>query len=149
MTVTARAGMSLDELMERQRELLTRLREVDHWRRLVLARLDLVIAAVTDIDELSGGGRATAPPFGLRELVGIPPAAQALDDASALVPLREVLTELDRYRARLRREVVATSRQLAMRLGTEEEFAGKMACPTSQPATAHGKLFANPPTGVR
>lgn len=121
MTVTTQAETSLDDLVERQRELVTQLREVDYWRRLVLARLDLAIAAVTDIDELSGrSARVTIPPFGLREIIGIPDPEQATEDVSTLIPLREVLIELERYRDRLRHEVRLASRELTSRLGLED-----------------------------
>jgi hypothetical protein len=121
VTVTAQAGTSLDDLVERQRELVTQLREVDYWRRLVLARLDLAIAAVTDIDELSGrSARVMIPPFGLREIIGIPDPDRATEDASTLLPLREVLTELDKYRDQLRHEVHLASRELTSRLGLKD-----------------------------
>jgi hypothetical protein len=43
--------MPLDELCRRHRELLQRIREVDHWQRLIGARLDLAVAAVADLPE--------------------------------------------------------------------------------------------------
>jgi hypothetical protein len=43
--------MTIDELCDRHRELLQRIREVDHWLRLIAARLDLAVAAVADISE--------------------------------------------------------------------------------------------------
>jgi hypothetical protein len=43
--------MTIDELCDRHRELLQRIREVDHWLRLIAARLDLAVAAVADIPE--------------------------------------------------------------------------------------------------
>lgn len=43
--------MTLDELCRRHRELLQRIREVDHWQRLIGARLDLAVAAVADLPE--------------------------------------------------------------------------------------------------
>jgi hypothetical protein len=43
--------MTIDELCNRHRELLKRIREVDHWQRLIAARLDLAVAAVADIPE--------------------------------------------------------------------------------------------------
>jgi hypothetical protein len=164
VTVTARAEASLDDLVEQQRELVTQLREVDYWRRLVLARLDLAIAAVTDIDELSGrSARVTIPPFGLRELVGIPDPEQATEDVSTLVPLREVLVELDRYRTHLRHEVSAASRELTGRLGIDDYLrddeytrddrghsgvagtrSGDGSCSTSQHGEDEGTLTAHP-----
>ena len=43
--------MTIDELCDRHRELLQRIREVDHWARLIAARLDLAVAAVADVSE--------------------------------------------------------------------------------------------------
>jgi hypothetical protein len=43
--------MTIDELCDRHRELLRRIREVDHWLRLIGARLDLAVAAVADLPE--------------------------------------------------------------------------------------------------
>ena len=43
--------MTIDELCDRHRELLQRIREVDHWSRLIAARLDLAVAAVADVSE--------------------------------------------------------------------------------------------------
>jgi hypothetical protein len=45
------ATMTVDELCDRHRELLQRIREVDHWQRLIAARLDLAVAAVADLPE--------------------------------------------------------------------------------------------------
>jgi hypothetical protein len=45
------ATMTVDELSDRHRELLQRIREVDHWLRLIAARLDLAVAAVADVSE--------------------------------------------------------------------------------------------------
>jgi hypothetical protein len=162
VTVTTRAGTSLDELVEQQRELVTQLREVDYWRRLVLARLDLAIAAVTDIDEPSGrSARVMIPPFGLREIVGIPDPDQATEDVSALLPLREVLLELDSYRDRLRDEVRLANRELTDRLGldppgTDDSDRGLSdtrsengtGTPSQQEGSA-GKLATHPPDDVR
>lgn len=44
--------LPLVEIRRRQREVIAQLRDAEHWRRLVAARLDLAIAAVTDIDDL-------------------------------------------------------------------------------------------------
>jgi hypothetical protein len=45
------SSMTIDELCDRHRELLQRIREVDHWLRLIGARLDLAVAAVADLPE--------------------------------------------------------------------------------------------------
>ena len=51
LAATDYRAMTTDELCEHHRELLLRVRDVDHWRRLIGARLDLAIAAVTDLPE--------------------------------------------------------------------------------------------------
>ena len=56
MTFLAAAGTSNDHAgrtptRDLVTELVRELREVEHWRRLVAARLDLAVAAVTSIDE--------------------------------------------------------------------------------------------------
>jgi hypothetical protein len=50
-TGTNFSTMTIDELCDRHRELLRRIREVDHWQRLIGARLDLAVAAVADLPE--------------------------------------------------------------------------------------------------
>jgi hypothetical protein len=58
----ALANLPLSEVRRRQRQVMALLRDAEHWRRLVAARLDLAVAAVTDIDDLveiphvAGGG---------------------------------------------------------------------------------------------
>ncbi len=117
MTAAAQERPWLDELIGRQRSLLVELREVEHWRRLVAARLDLAIAAVTDIDELSRQALCAAQaPDALRDLLGIPPQADAQPDASVLIPLRQVLADLDRYAHSLREAAAAVTRTLIERL---------------------------------
>lgn len=151
MSVAAEADLSLQELIDRQQSLAGELREVEHWRRLVAARLDLAIAAVTDIDELS---RAALPctaafPFGLRQLIGIPPAVDALADASVLLPLRRVLDDLDRYGQALRDTTAIVTRALLERLDSagSEAIADEDGQPSrtwsiranpSMPADLHG-----------
>ncbi|NLT55050.1 MAG: hypothetical protein GXX79_10915 [Actinomycetales bacterium] len=58
----ALANLPLAEVRRRQRRVIAQLRDAEHWRRLVAARLDLAVAAVADIDdlvdiqEIAGGG---------------------------------------------------------------------------------------------
>jgi hypothetical protein len=51
LTATNFSSMSVEELCDRHRQLLQRIREVDHWHRLIGARLDLAVAAVADLPE--------------------------------------------------------------------------------------------------
>lgn len=114
MAVTAETGGPLDELLARQQALSAELREVEHWRRLVAARLDLAVAAVTDIDELAVRAlpRAPLPPYGLRALLGIPPGEQALTETAILLRLPGVLADLEAYAEQLRLAADRTGRQV-------------------------------------
>ena len=85
MAIAAGAVIPLDEKRRRRHDLLAQLREVDHWRRLVAARLDLAVAAVTSIDEPDAEryeagttGVVGSLPEGLREILRLPECAQAL-----------------------------------------------------------------------
>jgi hypothetical protein len=84
--------------------LLAELREVDHWLRLVAARIDLAVAAVAAIDEPVVRSLPTAPavPFGLRELLGLAPPGLARGEADVLLRLRVVQRDLDAYARALR-----------------------------------------------
>jgi hypothetical protein len=70
---------------------MSHLRDAEHWRRLVAARLDLAVAAVADIDDLE------ATLIELRPLIGMPGADGRLAESSLLIRLRAALAELDRY----------------------------------------------------
>jgi len=83
------------------------LREVEYWRRLVLARLDLAVAAVTAAEEPT---QHTAPedvlsarpvPADLRRLIGLG-QCDALGEAAVLERLRDALDDLDCYARGLR-----------------------------------------------
>src|SRR3954452_7117154 len=101
VAIAAPAVVPLDEKRRRRHELLAQLREVDHWRRLVAARLDLAVAAVTSIDEPDADrcDPATAGwlPAGLRDILGLPTSEHALPEASLLVRLRAAQRDLDDY----------------------------------------------------
>jgi hypothetical protein len=88
-------------------ELLAELREVDHWRRLVAARIDLAVAAVAAIDEPVVRSLPAAPPvpFGLREMLGLPPHGRARGETELLLRLRAVQRDLDAYARALRAAV--------------------------------------------
>lgn len=114
MSVSAGAEPPLDELLGRQQDVIAELRDVEYWRRLVGARLDLAVAAVTDIDELATRPLPCdpAPPYGLRDLVGIPDNEAALAESGVLLQLRAVLGDLDAYACALRTTADEITRQL-------------------------------------
>jgi hypothetical protein len=95
----------LDEIPQARRQLLMELREVNHWRRLVAARLDLAVAAVADLAEPASRDLPCTPelPSDLRTLVGL---GHDSDDrcaqAAVLERLRAVLDDLDAYALALR-----------------------------------------------
>ena len=107
--------MTLDELCRRHRELLQRIREVDHWRRLIGARLDLAVAAVADLPEpvpdpaplISALAAELGGPAAIRRAIGAS-AASTVDGTAD-----------------------ATARDVAALLGELEEsaFAGRAALP--------------------
>jgi hypothetical protein len=115
MSVTAGSDLPLDELLARRRALVAELRDVDHWHRLAAARLDLAVAAVTNIDELAGRPLPCPrlAPCGLRDVVGLPRPGEALAEAATLVELRSVLDELETYAAALRASCSEVSREVA------------------------------------
>ena len=88
--------------------LLAELREVDHWRRLVAARIDLAVASVAALDEPvvpalpAAGSIGAAVPSGLRELLGLTPPGVARGEADVLLRLRGALRDLDAYASALR-----------------------------------------------
>lgn len=95
------------EVRQARLTLLAELRQVDHWRRLVAARIDLTVAAVAAVDEPVVRSLSTAPtvPFGLRELLGLVPATPAGGEVELLLRLRSVQRDLDAYAAALRTAV--------------------------------------------
>jgi len=117
----AGADLPLDELLARQQALVAQLRDVEHWRRLAAARLDLAVAAVTDIDELASRPLpgAGAAPGRLRTRVGIPAPRDALPETTVLFRLRSVLDELEIYAATLRHACDQVSREVLRRLDAE------------------------------
>lgn len=122
MAITAGAVVPLDEKRRRRHDLLAQLREVDHWRRLVTARLDLAVAAVTSIDE-PDADRGSAPggvlPEGLREMLGLPDCARAQPEASVLLRLRAAQRDLDEYARALRESTDLATLELATLLDAE------------------------------
>jgi len=128
MTIPAGAVVPLDEKRRRRHHLLARLREVDHWRRLVSARLDLAVAAVTLIDEPDDarpGGDPLGPlPAGLREMIGLPDCGRALPEASVLLRLRAAQRDLDEYARALRETTDVATMELADLLVAERAASG-------------------------
>lgn len=122
MAIAAGAVVPLDEKRRRRHDLLAQLREVDHWRRLVAARLDLAVAAVTSIDELSaepGDGGHAVLPAGLREILGLPESDQALPEAAVLMRLRAAQRDLDEYARVLRESTDLATLELSELLDAE------------------------------
>jgi hypothetical protein len=109
-----------------QLELLTQLRAVDHWRRLVAARLDLAIAAVAALEE-------PAVP-GLRDLLGLPAPGTAQPEAALLLRLRAAQRELDAHAVALR----ASTRTATADVVTRLDRARPPSATTALPARAHG-----------
>jgi hypothetical protein len=121
VSLAAEADRPLAQLLTRQRDLVAQLRDVEHWRRLTAARLDLAIAAVTDIEELSVRAlphHRTAP-ADLRGQIGIPSAGQALPEATAVIRLRAVLADLESYAAALRESCDQVSGEIVDQLAAE------------------------------
>lgn len=123
MAIAAGAVVPLDEKRRRRHDLLARLREVDHWRRLVTARLDLAVAAVTGFDEhdddfLDPECGGSLPPD-LREILGLPACDQALPEASMLLRLRAAQRDLDEYARALRESTDLATLELACAMDAE------------------------------
>ena len=118
------AALRRDETRRDQLALLHELREVEHWQRLVAARLDLAVAAVAAIDEPAVRNLPAAPPpFGLRELLGMG-SPGALEEVALLLRLREVQRDLDGYACALRTQVRAATRELVSRLDDRRPAGG-------------------------
>jgi hypothetical protein len=100
----ATTGRGRESAGRDQLALLAELREVDHWRRLVAARIDLAVAAVAAVDEPVVRQLPTAPavPGGLRELLGLAPPGLAHGETDVLLRLRAVQRDLDAYARALR-----------------------------------------------
>lgn len=120
-------AMSLDDLRELHRHLLGRLRDVEHWHRLVAARLDLAVAAVTDLDEPVvmppplDVTRPVAGPWGcddLHALLGIPRSEGRLAESGRLMGLRSALRDLELTAASLHSQLSCVGQELARRSHT-------------------------------
>jgi hypothetical protein len=65
---------------------------------------------------------APAPPFGLRELVGLPAAGQGRHEAGLLLRLREAQRDLDAYATALRATTRGATYELLSRLDDHREL---------------------------
>lgn len=112
------AGAACDATRRQQLALLAELRDVDHWRRLVAARIDLAVAALAAIDEPVVRNLPAAPPvpYGLRELLGLAPQGLARGEADVLLRLRAVQRDLDAYGRALRATTRSATQDLLSRL---------------------------------
>lgn len=125
--------MTLDEAEAARNRATCRLRDAEHWRRLVEARLDLAVAAVANIDDLE------ATLTELRPLIGMPSSGGRLAESSLLIRLRSALVELDGYITEVKREVDDATADVAARIiadpaterqleaGLSREFAARFA----------------------
>jgi len=158
VAIAAGAVIPLDEKRRRRQDLLAQLREVDHWRRLVAARLDLAVAAVTSIDEPDAEryeagttGVVGSLPEGLREILRLPECAQALPEASMLLRLRAAQRDLDEYARALRESSDLATLELAALLDAER--AGRSPERRPRPARpdtrAEGRSDTRPAGGAR
>lgn len=140
MASAAGAVVPLDEKRRRRHDLLAQLREVDHWRRLVAARLDLAVAAVTAIDEPSAESADGGPlPQGLREILGLPACDQALPEAAMLMRLRAAQRDLDEYARALRESTELATLEFAALMAAERvvQRAARRHRPSRQSPNGH------------
>lgn len=126
LTALSFSAMPVAELAETHRGLLATQREVDHWRRLIMARIDLAVASVADLEDLLVPPNATSygspctPPPGLREMLGIARLGELderLGETTLLMRLRRALAELAAYSETLEAITDEAANMLAFRLG--------------------------------
>jgi hypothetical protein len=126
LTALSFSAMPMAQLAETHRGLLAAQREVDHWRRLILARIDLAVASVADLGDLlvppnaASYGSPCTPPPGLRDLLGIARLEELderLGETTLLMQLRRALQELSAYSQTLTAVTDEAANMLAFRLG--------------------------------
>lgn len=85
-------------------QLLAELRTVNHWRRLLNARLDLAVAAVTHLEEPPVRELEHAPTLpALHDLVGLPQGSPPpVAEIATIENLHAALDDLDCYALALR-----------------------------------------------
>jgi hypothetical protein len=112
-------SMTVAELREVHRTLFVRLRDIEHWHRLVAARLDLAVAAVTDLEEpgvpLPAGLCTDTEGDALHALLGIPRSEGRLAESGRLLNLRSVLRELELCTRDLQVQLSRVAQELADR----------------------------------
>ena len=130
VTATDLSSMSVKEVCDHHRDLLVQIRCVDHWRRLIGARLDLAVAAVADLDELCADHLVSpagcSPPDGLRALIGIDREPNRLAETALLPRLRRAMDELDAYKLSLRVMADDAGHVLATRFDSSLEAAPRV-----------------------
>lgn len=121
LTALSFSAMPADQLADYHRALVAAQRDVDHWRRLILARIDLAVASVADLDEplTPPGlyGTVCDPPAGLRRLIGIAPTDVRAGEGGLLIRLRAALEQLSRYEKTLEAVTSEAAGILAYRAG--------------------------------
>jgi len=126
LTALSFSAMPVAELAENHRGLLAALREADHWRRLIMARIDLAVASVADLEDLlvppnaASYGSPCTPPPGLRDLLGIARLEELderLGEAALLMQLRRALDDLAVYNETLAAVTDEAANMLVFRLG--------------------------------
>ena len=90
---------NLGELRDLQQQTEARARRLEHWRRLIAARLDLAVAAVADLDEPPSDQPTVLPlpPYGLPALLGIGGHQHRVNETALLPRLKEALERLDAH----------------------------------------------------
>jgi hypothetical protein len=123
LTALSFSAMPVSALAENHRGLVAAQREVDHLRRLISARIDLAVAAVTDLDEPMPPPNAASywcpagPPEGLRDLLGIARLDDRLAETAVLIRLRVAQEKLNDYAAILDTVADEAGHILALRIG--------------------------------
>jgi hypothetical protein len=120
-TAQTLSALPLEQLRAHRRELLLECARATRWRRLLQARLDLAVDALSPAEELDGrlAARACAP-ASLHDLVhgeprtGPTPAAGG-DPVDQLHDVQHAQRSLVRYTEDLRRELTATTDELVGR----------------------------------
>jgi hypothetical protein len=126
LTALSFSAMPVAQLAENHRGLVATQREVDHWRRLILARIDLAVASIADLEDLlvppnaASYGCPGTPPPGLRALLGIArleELEERLGETALLMQLRRALDDLTVYHETLEAVTDEAANMLAFRLG--------------------------------
>lgn len=125
-TAVSFSAIPIEDLSRHHCSLVCAQRDVEHWYRLICARIDLAVAAVADLDEPCSlpaevtCGTPCVPPSGLRDLLGIPRSSSSsrLGETGLLLELRHALHDLETYARTLDAVTDEAARVLAERVGT-------------------------------